>query len=375
MSGEIVKADPTTWETAQAQAITLSRARGFVPAAYYNKPDNVLAAWLYGRALGFDLTTSMRMIHVVDGKPTLSAEAMLALVRRAGHSVSGEMSAERAKINGRRTDTGDAMTVEFTWADAERAGLTRKDNWKTYPAAMLWARAVSQLCRVLFPDVLLGMAYVPEELGATVDEAGNVLDVESEETPAAEMTARQTQEAKDAEMRAWVADLDDEGQAGWSAWKAAHQGWHKRADSINEAYIALRDLVSATRARAGEEPFAAPAGDDDEIVDAEVVDEAPEPAENEPGDAPGSDPRPESPETLHEAPTQPPSKLDVAKAEIRAQIEEFVANMTAANLAVRLALEGLDPETDRATLANYIAAQRGVLPGQGVPSTGDSSRS
>jgi hypothetical protein len=46
---------------------------------------------------------------------------------------------------------------------AQRAGLANKQVWKAYPEAMLWARAVSQLCRMLFPDCFAGGTYTPEE--------------------------------------------------------------------------------------------------------------------------------------------------------------------------------------------------------------------
>ena len=63
-------------------------------------------------------------------------------------------------------------------ADAEAAGLAGKKNWKQYQDAMLTWRAVGKLCRVLFPDVVLGAGYVPEELGAEVTSVGEVIEIE-----------------------------------------------------------------------------------------------------------------------------------------------------------------------------------------------------
>jgi len=63
-------------------------------------------------------------------------------------------------------------------ADAQAAGLADKKNWRQYEEAMLTWRAVAKLCRVLFPDVVLGAGYVPEELGAEVTERGDILDGE-----------------------------------------------------------------------------------------------------------------------------------------------------------------------------------------------------
>ena len=64
----------------------------------------------------------------------------------------------------------------FTIDDAERMKLTGKGNWATMPTAMLMARVTSLLGRMLFADVLLGMAYTPEELGAVGPYAAIDLD-------------------------------------------------------------------------------------------------------------------------------------------------------------------------------------------------------
>ena len=75
-----------------------------------------------------------------------------------------ECVVQRSRVQGRRRDNGDEMTLEFTEADRARAGLNTKP-WQQYPKAMFWARAVSQLCRELFPDVLSGLSYIAEEIG------------------------------------------------------------------------------------------------------------------------------------------------------------------------------------------------------------------
>jgi hypothetical protein len=111
--------------------------------------------------------TSLQRINVINGRPTLDAQGMVSLVRRAGHSLIGGSDESRAEVVGVRRDTGDTMKVTFTIEDAKRAGLVRSNSpWTKFPKSMLWARAVSQLARELFADVLLGMSYVPEEMEA-----------------------------------------------------------------------------------------------------------------------------------------------------------------------------------------------------------------
>lgn len=150
-----------------------------IPSEYHRKPANIVAAGITGAAFGWDVMTAMRNGHVIERKYSLGAEAMAALVRKAGHQISGETSPTGAKVTGKRRDTGETMTVSFSLDDAARAKLTGKDNWQKYPQAMCWARAISMLCRMLFPDVLMGLSYTPDELGATTDESGAPLDVPS----------------------------------------------------------------------------------------------------------------------------------------------------------------------------------------------------
>lgn len=136
-----------------------------IPKAYRGNMPAIMACVLTGRALGIDDLTALRWIHVVDGKATLGAECMVALVRSRGHSISGSLTDTSATVNARRFDNGDEFTYTFTIDMAKRAGLTGKGNWQKYPEAMLWARSVSQVCRILFSDVFLGLAYTGEEMG------------------------------------------------------------------------------------------------------------------------------------------------------------------------------------------------------------------
>jgi hypothetical protein len=136
----------------------------FVPKQYRGKLDQIMACIATGRELGIGDMQALRSINVIDGRPSLSAELMVQLARRHGHSITGSTGPETATVKGKRADNGDEMTVEWTLEMAKRAGLVRKDNWVRYPEAMLWNRAVSQLCRMLFPDVLAGASYTPDEL-------------------------------------------------------------------------------------------------------------------------------------------------------------------------------------------------------------------
>jgi hypothetical protein len=139
----------------------------FVPKAFWSRPEAALAAILMGRELGLGDMVALQRIYVIEGRPTLSAELILGLVRRAGHSVTfDERSAERCAITGKRKDNGDELHVEWTMHDAVQAKLANKDNWKNYPRAMLHARAVTELARALFSDCIGWAVYAPEDFDA-----------------------------------------------------------------------------------------------------------------------------------------------------------------------------------------------------------------
>jgi len=147
----------------------------FVPTGLRGKPEKVFAAVLSGREIGLGPMASLKHVSVIDGKPNLSAEATLALIRKAGHKVDGEATNQHAEITGTRVDTGESMTVTVTLDDALESGWIDKIDdsngtrravrrsakgnplpWELHTAAMLWARAVTTLGTRLFPDTTMG---------------------------------------------------------------------------------------------------------------------------------------------------------------------------------------------------------------------------
>lgn len=143
----------------------------FVPKELRRRPEAIIAALLAGAERGFAPMESLRSVHVIEGRPTLSAEAMRALVLSRGHSIKiVKAGLEEAELIGRRR--GDEEWSEpFAWTmeDARRAGLAGKDVWKRYPRAMLLARASTELCRAVFPDVVAGLMSAEEATDTFLD--------------------------------------------------------------------------------------------------------------------------------------------------------------------------------------------------------------
>jgi len=142
----------------------------FVPASLRGRPAAVGAAILAGRELGVGPMTALQHLHVIEGRPSMSAQLMRALVFAHGHSIRVvESTTTRCTMTGRRRDEDEGTTITYTLDDARTAGLDRRPNWQKQPRAMLAARATGELCRLIFADVIGG-------IGLTVEEAGEIVE-------------------------------------------------------------------------------------------------------------------------------------------------------------------------------------------------------
>lgn len=148
-----------------------------LPKQYQRNPGNVLLAMELGESLGIPPIQAITTVHVIEGKPSASAALISMLVRRAGHQfrIKGDDKSATAEIV-RHDDPEFTYSVTWDMSRARNAGVMGKDNWKKYPAAMLKARAITEVARDACQEALMGVQYTPEELGATVDQNGNVVE-------------------------------------------------------------------------------------------------------------------------------------------------------------------------------------------------------
>jgi hypothetical protein len=168
----------------------------------------------------------------------------------------------------RHDDPDYPTTVTFTMQDAKTAGLAGKGNWNKYPAAMLLARATSAAVRAACPEVLMGISYTPEELGAAVTDEGDVLAVaEATEDPATKVSMgwAKTQILehfkgdRDAAVRAWTTNFAERTE--WTVGEVRSFLATASADQFRGDH----DVI-------GQAPQPDP---DDEVVDAVVVEDEP----------------------------------------------------------------------------------------------------
>jgi hypothetical protein len=198
-----------------------SVAKAMVASGFFNdatKVSQAIVKIMAGAEIGIGPFGSMNGIHIIQGKPAFGANVMASKVKSSGrynYRVT-ELSDTNCTIefmeyfNGAWQNSG---VSSFSTADAKKAGTKNLDK---FPRNMLFARAMSNGVRWYCPDVMNGsVVYTPEELGAEVDEDGNVIDgivtpseVEPvvDQTPQAAEPERKEQQMTKQELSAAVQD-------------------------------------------------------------------------------------------------------------------------------------------------------------------------
>jgi len=125
--------------------------------------EEAFALMLIAQAEGMHPAIAARDYHVIQGRPTLKADAMLARFQNAGGKVQWDVYTD-AEVTGTFSHPqGGSLKLTWTFAQAKTIGLTGKDNWKYYPRAMLRARCISEGIRTVYPGCVVG-TYTAEEL-------------------------------------------------------------------------------------------------------------------------------------------------------------------------------------------------------------------
>ena len=197
-------------------------------------PTQALALMLLSQAEGLHPVMAARDYHVIQGRPTLKADTMLARFQAAGGKVDWSEYTDTAVAGTFSHPSGGKIKVEWTMEMARKANLTGKDVWKQYPRAMLRARVISEGIRTVFPGVLAGM-YTPEEVRDMTDVHGESETTGPNIPPAAATSSPPPVTVRDfdeeiaaitdhAEIRPWLIDT------------AQSYGW-KKTDPV---YLALK---------------------------------------------------------------------------------------------------------------------------------------
>lgn len=155
----------------QAQALDAAHKIGtalantaMVPQTFRGKPDDAAAAILYGAELGLKPTQALQQVFVVHGQPAIYARTMVGLLKAKGYTFETVDTSDNAVTVRGTSPRGEVEESTWTIDRAKKAGYTGNKKYQSDPQAMLYAKAASEVCRKLAPDVLLGIRYTAEDL-------------------------------------------------------------------------------------------------------------------------------------------------------------------------------------------------------------------
>lgn len=134
------------------------------PKDYKGKPGNVIVAMQMGYELGLKPMQAIQNIAVINGRPSIWGDALLAIImsHHDFEHVKEWQEGETAHCSIKRKNQ-ELKTKSFSIADAKKAGLWGKQGpWSQYPDRMLQMRARGFCCRDAFPDALKGIHMAEE---------------------------------------------------------------------------------------------------------------------------------------------------------------------------------------------------------------------
>jgi hypothetical protein len=166
----MVDLSPQTFEQALTFASYLADSE-MVPKDFKGKPGNCLIAMQWGAEIGLKPLQSLQNLAVINGRPALWGDSVIALVRAspACEYILEEDNGHTATCKVKRRGEPEQYRT-FSMEDAKTAGLLGKQGpWMQYPKRMRQMRARAFALRDVFPDVLRGLPVAEEVMDAPVD--------------------------------------------------------------------------------------------------------------------------------------------------------------------------------------------------------------
>jgi hypothetical protein len=150
------------FEHMERMAITVAKSNLFG----MKTPEQALALMCLAQAEGVHPMIAVRDYHIIDGKPSLKADTMLARFLESGGAVEWHcMTDQKCDATFHHPKSLKPVRLDWTIERATTAGLAQKTNWRGYARAMLRSRVIAEGVRACNPGVIVGK-YTPEELEA-----------------------------------------------------------------------------------------------------------------------------------------------------------------------------------------------------------------
>lgn len=162
---------PQTFEQALTFCDYLANS-DLVPKDFKNKPENCLIAIQWGAELGLKPLQALQNLAIINGRPALWGDAVIALVRSSPlcESITESDDGKTATCKVKRRGEEEEVRT-FSMDDAKAAGLAGKQGpWTQYPKRMRQMRARAFALRDVFPDVLRGMPIAEEIMDISASE-------------------------------------------------------------------------------------------------------------------------------------------------------------------------------------------------------------
>lgn len=125
-------------------------------------PDQALALCLIAQAEGRHPASAAQDYHIIQGKPSKKADAMLRDFLSGGGKVEWHALDDAVADATFSHPAGGSVRISWDMKRAQQAQISTP-MWKKYPRQMLRSRTVSEGVRTVFPMATSGM-YVPEEV-------------------------------------------------------------------------------------------------------------------------------------------------------------------------------------------------------------------
>lgn len=203
------------------QQMTLAKA--FVQSGLFGLKDasQALALMALCEADGLHPAAAIREYHIVQGRPAMKSDAMLARFQKAGGSVKWLQYADDKVTGAFSHPQGGSITVEWTIERAKKIGLANKEVWKAYPRNMLRARCISEAIRAIYPGIATGIYTVEEIQDMPPQQVRDMGAVEIVEAP----------DPWTDELRASAAEAAQAGMTAYTAW------WKAQTDEFRTAAV------------------------------------------------------------------------------------------------------------------------------------------
>lgn len=167
-AGDDILKSPAALEHALKLSEKLARSP-FVPAAFKDKPDNVLMAMLLAQDMGEKLFTVLNSVHFVGGKPGWSSAFLIARANASGvfsdelaFETTGSGASLAVTCSATLAKSGRRVSKTVTLEMAKEAGWTRNKIYDALPEQMISYRAACFLIRLYCSGILYGLRPTDE---------------------------------------------------------------------------------------------------------------------------------------------------------------------------------------------------------------------